>query len=127
LYQTIVNYGVYAEHTSGIRLDFAGFTIVAGLFFWLIGTYFLHEDKRTKFINLVKIYWILTIPFFCLGFAGFSDRYLYPAWLYLSILSAIFSNFYIPKSAFSTLTLYLVWLLSSLFFTCVVQGLFLMS
>ncbi|KTC81416.1 EpsG family protein [Legionella brunensis] len=124
LYDKIYSYGLTAGYNSGNRIDFTCFTIFSGLLFFIIGKYFLSDINQKKFFQLLKIYWILTIPFFLMGFAAFADRYLLPAWFYLSILSTALLLFIMPKSTLITKFVCLVFLCSMMVFYVVVQGLY---
>ncbi|OCH97553.1 hypothetical protein A8135_13730 [Legionella jamestowniensis] len=123
LYGIISSYGRNTGYKIGNRLDFVIFTFTAGAFFYYMSKYFLNSIDREKFLQLVKIYWILTIPFFLLGFGAYADRYLLPAWLYLSILSAVLLVLAFRRD-FPTKTVYSSLLLSSVLFCFLVQGIF---
>nr|WP_298138152.1 EpsG family protein [uncultured Pseudomonas sp.] len=85
IYSFIVDYVAGAEYRSGVRLDFLMFS-----WFWmvlfLVGSIFLVEpERRHGFRILIKIYLVLLIPFLLFGFGNYSNRYVYTAWLFLSI------------------------------------------
>ncbi|CEK10248.1 EpsG family protein [Legionella hackeliae] len=122
IYEKIASYGLNSGYASGNRLDFTLFTLFCGLLFFIIGKYLLNANNRRKYNQLLKIYWILTIPFFFLGFAGYADRYLLPAWVYLSILSAVFLQFEVSKSSLAIKITYLVFLASAIVIYMVAQG-----
>lgn len=123
VYEKINQYGLNTGYSSGNRFDFAFFTIFSGLMFFIIAKYLLNGLSQKKFLQLLKIYWILTIPFFLLGFGSFSDRYLLPAWLYLSVLMAVFFIFSIHKSGAVIRSIYFLFLTASIIIFTVAQGL----
>lgn len=123
IYNKIVNYGVFSGYSSGIRYEFAAFTIGAGFIFHMLGKYFLAEKAQCQFMQLLKIYWIFTLPFFIMGFGAYSDRYLLPAWVYLSVLSAVFLGLSVRKHMLSIYWYYGMFFCSSCYFILKVQGL----
>ncbi|WP_413738402.1 hypothetical protein, partial [Shewanella sp. BJSY2023SW001] len=74
------NYDSFAEYKSGVRFDFAVFSLFPTLYLLFI--------KVTRVINIseltlsfYKIYSLLLIPFWFLGWGNYSNRYAMPAWL----------------------------------------------
>lgn len=122
IYNKLVNYGVLSGYTTGIRYDFALFTLGSGFAFHLLSRYFLSGIALQKFRQILKIYWILTLPFFLVGFGAYSDRYLLPAWLYFSVLCAVFFGLCLRKYVISIHYYYGFFLLSSCYFIFRVQG-----
>ncbi|WP_162262913.1 EpsG family protein [Legionella jamestowniensis] len=122
LYEKIYSYGLTAGYNSGNRIDFTSFTLISGLIFFIIAKYLLVGENKKKFMQFLKIYWILTIPFFIFGFASFADRYLLPAWVYLCVLSAVFSVLLLPKSNLVFRGVYLLFLFTSILYYAIVQG-----
>lgn len=112
-----------ASTTFTRRLDFVLFTLTSGIVFHYLNKYLLLEEDRDIFSRLLKIYWILVLPFFIFGFTLFSDRYLLPGWLYLSVLSAVFCGFYLRKWVISKYWLYGSFVVSAAYFLVRVQGL----
>ncbi|WP_162935002.1 EpsG family protein [Pseudomonas cavernae] len=93
IYSKVVEYGAMEGYRAGIRLDFAAFSCVLGLFLDLLSRLFLSVTQRTLFQGCLKIYWLFLIPFFIFGFGAFSDRLLLNAWLFFSVLiGVIFSQ-----------------------------------
>jgi hypothetical protein len=123
VYGKIQNYGSNLEYKRGIRLDFTLFTLAAGLGFTGLVKYTLGRDERLIFNSLLKIYWVFVLPFFFLGFGGFSDRYLLAGWLFLSILMAVFVGLHLKKYSFSVRYLYGFFSASAAFFLIKAQGL----
>lgn len=85
LYDFVAGFRTDVNYQSGIRYDFLIFSW-SGLLFALIVRFFI--SKQETISELIKIYILLLIPFLTLGFANFSNRYAYTAWLFLSILTA---------------------------------------
>jgi len=88
LYSVIKNYQQQLDYKSGVRYDFLLFSL-----FWAIFTFtfnlFLVKEQYQKVVELcLKIYVILLIPFLLFGFANFSNRYVYSAWLFAAIMVA---------------------------------------
>lgn len=94
LHSFIVEYVAGAEYRAGVRLDFLIFSWFWGVFF-LFGSYFLVEPRRRHGLQiLIKIYFVLLIPFLLFGFGNYSNRYAYTAWLFLSIaMGGLVSSF----------------------------------
>lgn len=121
-YNKIATYGAYSAYNSGIKYKFVLFTLFCGFGFQVLGKYFLRGTERKQFFYILKIYWILTIPFFLFGFAAYADRYLLPAWVYLSILSASFIGLSLKKYNISIYWYYLLFLFTSVYFLLKTQG-----
>jgi len=86
LYDTVVNYRTDVYYRAGVRYDFLFFSWI-GIVFALLGRKFVGDNESdTALITLTKVYILLIIPFLLFGFANFSNRYAYTAWLFLSIL-----------------------------------------
>lgn len=81
-------------YRDGHRFDFVCFTLGVGLMFHFSGTKLLPEKEKINFYLFLKIYWIMVMPFFIVGFFAYSDRWLFNGWLYLSVLSAAFFSFF---------------------------------
>jgi hypothetical protein len=116
IYDKIINYGAYSGYSGyqlGARYEFVAFTLGAGMAFHWIGKNFLNDVHQKKFYGLLKIYWILTIPFFIFGFGTYSDRYLLPAWIYLSVLATAVMILSLNKLKISIYWYYVVFLLST--------------
>ena len=104
------------------RWDFTLFTLGLGMICQLANYYFLSEEDRLLFSKLLKIYWVLVLPFFIFGFTAFPDRYLLPGWVYLSVLSAVFCGLYLRTRPISNYWLYGGFLISAVYFFLRVQG-----
>ena len=136
VYAMVNNYGpVGYKSKSGVRWEFAIFTLMVGALFDLLSRYYFTKDHREIFRPLLKVYWVFVLPFFLLGFARFSDRYLLCGWLFLSPICAVFTGFFIKtyiQLPFSTLNrynlsivrLYAPLSFAALYFILKVQGFF---
>lgn len=85
LHDYVTQYRADVAYQSGVRCDFLIFSLL-GVGFGLLGRYF--SNNKAIIDSLLKIYIVLLIPFLMLGYANFSNRYVYTAWLFLSILTA---------------------------------------
>lgn len=112
-----------ASTTFTRRWDFVLFTLTSGIVFHYLNKYLLLDEDRDIFSKLLKIYWILVLPFFIFGFTSYPDRYLLPGWIFLSILSAVFCGFYLRKWVISTYWLYSAFIICVVYFLLRVQGL----
>ncbi|WED41884.1 EpsG family protein [Legionella cardiaca] len=125
LYSKIAGYASSSSdgvhYVSGVRYDFALFTVALGTVFHVLQKYFLAVEDRPIFCELLKHYWILVLPFFFFGFGPFSDRYLLPGWLYLSILSAVFLGLLVRKYSIRIGWDFIIFLCSLLYFMIKVQ------
>lgn len=90
LYESIMHYGNDTYYVSGPRYKFIFFTLGIGILSDLLGRYSLLAQNRESYFRLLKIYWLLTIPFFIIGFGRYSDRLLLPCWNFLPFIFAIF-------------------------------------
>lgn len=121
----VIDYGASAlnySYRTGIRFDFAFFTFGLGLIFHYLAYFLFDTESRTKFFLLLKIYWLLMVPFFIFGFYTFSDRYLVEPWLYLSVLSAVFMLCFF-KNCISIYIGYLCYFLSAGYFIFSIESL----
>lgn len=85
IYEYISNYDSFADYNSGVRVDFALFSIIPTLYFCLIKvTGLLKIDNVAA--NVYRIYSILLIPFWLLGWGNYSNRYAMPAWVLYFVL-----------------------------------------
>ena len=84
-----MGYGADALYVRGVRYKFLLFTVGLGVFFDTFCRNAKHQCIKSHFFKLLKVYWLLIIPFCLLGYGAYSDRFLFPAWSYLSYLGAI--------------------------------------
>lgn len=122
IYHSIVGYGSTSNYHAGRRVDFVLFTFLLGFLCYFLGKYFLKKNDQKPYNSLLKIYWILTLPFFLFGFGAYSDRYLLPAWIYITIPLGLFLNMQLQKFDCSIYWYYLFFIISSSYFILKVQG-----
>lgn len=92
LYVTVMAYDANANYRSGVRVDFAVFSI-----FWYLLPFLASRLVREPFRELINrstaVYLVLLMPFFLVGWGNYSNRYLLPAWMSVSlVLAAIACN-----------------------------------
>ncbi len=122
VYYKIMNRNISEDYVSGIRWDFSLFTLFIGGLAYLASKYFLPPENQKSYLNLLKIYWILTIPFFLFGFAAFSDRYLLAPWVFASILAAVFLVLIFSEYKISRIWSDLLFFMASMLFIIKTQG-----
>lgn len=92
VYNAVMDYSLSATYRSGIRIDFAVFSI-----FWyllpLLMSGLVREPFSTRIKDSTAVYMVMLLPFFLLGWGNFSNRYLLPAYLATSlIVAAVFCH-----------------------------------
>lgn len=122
IYKAVTDYGSLEHYQSGRRIDFTLFTIFIGFLFYLLSLYFIKKEEQISFNSLIKIYWILSLPFFFFGFGAYSDRYLLPAWVYIAIPATLFLNMQFLKFNISIYWYYLLFIISASYFILKAQG-----
>lgn len=87
VYNTVMDYSLSATYRAGVRIDFAVFSI-----FWYLLPYVVSRLVREPFSERIKrstaVYLVLLLPFFAVGWGNYSNRYLLPAYLAISLLVA---------------------------------------
>lgn len=87
LYAYVMTHDAIATYRSGVRLDFAAFSL-----FWyllpLLAAPLVREPVRENIKHSTTVYLVLMLPFFLIGWGSFSNRYLLPAWLAVSLILA---------------------------------------
>lgn len=87
LYNAVMDYSLGAKYKSGVRLDFAVFSI-----FWYFLPFMLSGLVRKPFNTRIKdstaVYLVMLLPFFTLGWGNFSNRFLLSAYLAISLMVA---------------------------------------
>lgn len=87
LYQLVMTYTFDPDYKSGVRIDFAVFSI-----FWYALPLLLAPLVRSPYRDRIKestaVYLVMLLPFFAVGWGYFSNRYLLPAWLATSLILA---------------------------------------
>jgi hypothetical protein len=121
IYSKIMNYGL-SGYKQGTRYDFALFTVGIGIIMHFLSKLLLSSEEQNKFSPLLSIYWLLAFPFFIMGFGAYSDRYLLPSWLWMSILTTVFALLYFKRYNVSILYYFVLFILSFFYFFLKVQG-----
>ena len=87
LYQFVMTYTFDPDYESGVRIEFAVFSI-----FWYALPLVLAQLVRSPYRERIKestaVYLVMLLPFFAIGWGYFSNRYLLPAWLATSLVLA---------------------------------------
>ena len=87
LYDLVMTYTATQYYRIGVRIDFAVFSI-----FWYMLPYILAPLVRAEYREKIKesaaVSLVMTLPFFAVGWGYFSNRYLLPAWLSVSLILA---------------------------------------
>ena len=96
LYTAVMTYTVNTNYQSGVRIDFAVFSV-----FWyalpLLLAPLVHMPARERIKDSTAVYLVMLLPFFAIGWGYYSNRYLLPAWLAVSLmLAAILCNARFP-------------------------------
>lgn len=87
LYDLVMEYTANVNYRSGVRIDFAVFSI-----FWYALPHLLAPLVRSPYRERIKdstaVYLVMLLPFFAIGWGFFSNRYLLPGWLAVSLIVA---------------------------------------
>lgn len=87
LYELVMTYTANSFYRTGVRWDFALFSI-----FWYVLPYMLSSLVRSEYRQKIRessaVYLVMMLPFFGIGWGFFSNRYLLPAWLSISLILA---------------------------------------
>lgn len=87
VYTAVMAYDASATFRAGVRIDFAVFSL-----FWYLLPFavapLVREPVRERITRGTAIYLVLMLPFFAVGWGNFSNRYLLPAWLSVSLILA---------------------------------------
>jgi hypothetical protein len=87
LYNAVMDYSLGAKYKSGVRIDFAVFSI-----FWYLLPYMLSNLVRQPFSARLKdstaVYLVMLLPFFAVGWGNFSNRFLLSSYLAISLMVA---------------------------------------
>lgn len=87
VYTMVMAYDASSDFRAGVRLDFAVFSL-----FWYVLPFIIaplvREPVRDRINRSTAIYLVLMLPFFAVGWGNFSNRYLLPAWLSVSLILA---------------------------------------
>lgn len=96
LYNSVMDYELGSKYKSGVRIDFAVFSI-----FWyllpLLLSGLVRKPYSTRLKDSTAVYLVMLLPFFMLGWGNFSNRYLLSAYLAISLMvAAIFFHSRLP-------------------------------
>lgn len=87
LYAFVQEYAFNPDYRSGVRVDFAVFSI-----FWYVLPHMLapliRESHREAIVQSAAVYLVMVLPFFAVGWGSYSNRFLLPAWLAASLIVA---------------------------------------
>ena len=87
LYAFVQEYAYNPDYRSGVRIDFAVFSI-----FWYALPHMLapliRESHREAILQSAAVYLVMVLPFFAVGWGSYSNRFLLPAWLSASLIVA---------------------------------------
>ncbi len=87
VYFLVMNYGNNPDYRSGVRIDFAVFSI-----FWyalpLLLARLVHHPFRERIRESTSVYLVMLLPFFAIGWGAYSNRYLLPAFLAMPLMLA---------------------------------------
>ncbi len=87
LYEFVQTYAANPDYRSGVRIDFAVFSI-----FWYVLPHMfaplLRESHREAIVRSAAVYLVMVLPFFAVGWGSYSNRFLLPAWLAASLIVA---------------------------------------
>lgn len=87
VYALVMAYDGSATYRTGVRLDFAVFSLFWYLLPFIVAP-LVREPVRDRINRSTAIYLVLMLPFFAVGWGNFSNRYLLPAWLSASLMLA---------------------------------------
>lgn len=86
-YDLVMEYTANSLYRSGVRVDFAVFTG-----FWYLLVHMLaplvQAQWRQRVLDSANVYLVMVLPFFMIGWGFFSNRYLLPGWLSVSMILA---------------------------------------
>lgn len=87
LYTFVQEYAPNPDYRSGVRIDFAVFSI-----FWYVLPHMfaplIREPQREAILHSAGVYLTMVLPFFLVGWGSYSNRFLLPPWLAASLIVA---------------------------------------
>lgn len=87
LYATVMEYTANPNYRAGVRIDFAVFTIFWYLLVLAVSPW-VQATARRQVLDSASVYLVMVLPFFAIGWGYFSNRYLLPGWLAVSLILA---------------------------------------
>lgn len=92
IYQAISGYRTDADYQSGVRIEFAVFSIFPLVLYFIAQQ--LEVTHKTQWLArlqpVLKVYLLLLIPFWLFGWANFSDRFAWSAWFAMPLFLTVF-------------------------------------
>ncbi|MEK5757562.1 EpsG family protein [Acinetobacter variabilis] len=118
LYDSIKN---YVEDTNSYRYGFQWdlflYSLALAYIYFFFSKYFI---KSEGLYGLVKIYFLLLMPYFIFGFAGFSNRYGLFAWFFSILLNTLIFYYIFSKSkSFFPIGIFVTFAISFSYFSLV--------
>ncbi|MDX1347439.1 MAG: EpsG family protein [Thiomicrorhabdus chilensis] len=92
IYQAISGYRTDAVYQSGVRIEFAVFSIFPlVLYFMAQQLDVIHKTQwLARLQPVLKVYLLLLIPFWLFGWANYSDRFAWSAWFAMPLFLTVF-------------------------------------
>jgi hypothetical protein len=87
LYSIAMEHAANLNYRSGVRLDFALFSM-AWYALPFLAAPLVQEPYRERLKQSTSLYLVMLLPFFMIGWGFFSNRYLLPAWQAASLIVA---------------------------------------
>ncbi|HJS35408.1 MAG TPA: EpsG family protein [Pseudoxanthomonas sp.] len=87
LYATVMEYTANDNYRAGVRIDFAVFTMFWYLVMLAVSPW-IQPAARRPLQESASVYLVMVLPFFAIGWGYFSNRYLLPGWLAVSLILA---------------------------------------
>lgn len=97
IYNEIKNYTEDGDmsYRYGFQLDLFIYTMFFVYFYWIMNRFFLGERKKLS--SIIKIFYILVLPYFIFGFAGYSNRYGVMAWFFSVFVNCTILYLFVMK------------------------------
>lgn len=100
VYAFVSDYGETSDYVGGVRLDFLAFSLIPIIVSWFVNSITGNEMSRERIRYVSNIYMVLLVPFLLFGWAAYSDRFAYGAWLLMPAFLTIFLVRILPRRAF---------------------------
>lgn len=85
VYEAVLLYNSWADYDAGVRLDFAIFTLFQSALLWVAISRIRESRLRERALALLVGHCVLSWPFYLFGWANYSNRYAYFAWMYFPV------------------------------------------
>ncbi len=121
----ITEYGMYEQYRTGVRYDFALFSLFIGAIFEIAAKTLFFAQDRFSARECLKVYWLLLLPFFAFGYGAFSDRLLFAAWLFASFFMALIVSHgcFLYRGALRPLALWVAFICAVIYALSILQWL----